>query len=102
MEHLADCSNCRRQVVSLTQASGNLSASAVADKQSGPGFWQRMTAIFSPQVIRYAAPALVLTAVIAIGLLAWRQQRNQEFVAQQKHPKRGNVLGSATDYYGTG
>jgi len=87
VEHLADCSNCRRLVVSLTQASGHLSASPVADKQSGPGFWQRMTAVFSPQVLRYAAPALVLTAVIAIGLLAWRQQRNQDFVAQQKQPE---------------
>jgi hypothetical protein len=82
VEHLADCSNCRRLVVNLTQASGNLSASHVADKQSGPGFWQRLTAILSPQVLRYAAPTLVLTAVIAIGLLAWRQQRNQDFVAQ--------------------
>lgn len=83
VEHLADCSNCRRLVLSLTQASGNLSASPAADSQSGRSFWQRMTAILSPQVIRYAAPALVLTAVIAIGLLAWRQQRNQDFVAQQ-------------------
>ena len=82
VEHLADCSNCRRLVVSLTQASGNLSASPIADKQSGPGFWQRMTAVLSPQVLRYAAPALVLTAVISIGLLAWRQQRNPDFVAQ--------------------
>ena len=84
VEHLADCSNCRRLVVSLTQASGHLSANPLADKQSGPGFWQRMTAVFSPQVLRYAGPALVLTAVIAIGLLAWRQQRNQEFIAQQQ------------------
>ncbi len=82
VEHLADCSNCRRLVVSLTQASGNLSTSPVADKQTGPGFWQRMSAFLSPQVLRYAAPALVLTAVISIGLLAWRQQRNQDFVVQ--------------------
>lgn len=84
VEHLVDCSNCRQLVVSLTQASGNLSATPVADKQSGLGFWQKLTAMFSPQVLRYAAPALVLTAVIAIGLLAWRQQRNQEFIAQQQ------------------
>jgi len=82
VEHLADCSNCRRLVVSLTQASGTLSTSPVANKQSGPGFWQRLTAVLSPQVLRYAAPALVMTAVISIGLLAWRQQRNQDFVAQ--------------------
>jgi len=82
VEHLADCSNCRRLIVSLTQASGNLSTSPVADKQTGPGFWQRMSAFLSPQVLRYAAPALVLTAVISIGLLAWRQQRSQDFVAR--------------------
>jgi hypothetical protein len=86
--HLADCSNCRRLVVNLTQASGSLSPSPVSDKQSGSGFWQRMAAVFSPSVLRYAVPALALTAVIAIGLLALRQQRNQEFIAQQQPETR--------------
>ena len=83
MEHLAECSNCRRIVVSLTQAAGFI-PSPVAEKQSGPGFWQRMAGVFSPSVLRYAVPALALTAVIAISLLAFRQQRSQEFVAQQQ------------------
>ncbi len=84
MEHLADCSNCRKIVVSLKQATGDFCPTPIADKQSGPGFWQRFTAVFSPQVLRYAVPALALTVVIGVGLFAMRQRSSQDFVALQR------------------
>jgi hypothetical protein len=84
MEHLADCANCRKLVVSLKQAAGDLSPPPIADKQARPGFWQRFTAVFSPQVLRYAVPALALTVVIGIGLFVMRERSSQDFVATQR------------------
>ena len=43
-----------------------------------------MAALFSPPVLRYAVPALALTAVIAISFLALRQQRRPDLVAQKE------------------
>lgn len=84
MEHLADCDACRRIVVSLTQAAGVANRYDVPEQQSGFSFWQKLAKLFSPPVLLYAVPALVLTAVIGIGLLALRQQRGNQFVAQNQ------------------
>ena len=67
-EHLADCDMCRGIVVRLTAASGKVTRSPTSEQESGLGFWQKLAVLFSPAVLRYAAPALVLTAVIGIGL----------------------------------
>ena len=82
--HLADCDRCRRLVISLAQAGGATTQYEALNQKSGSGFWQRLAALFSPPVLRYAVPALVLTAVIAISMLALRQQRRSEFVAQNQ------------------
>jgi hypothetical protein len=81
-EHLADCSQCRRIVIGLTQAAGPANRYEAPDQQGGLGFWQRLAAVLSPAVLRYAVPALVLAGVIGIGLLALRQQRQSDFVAE--------------------
>ncbi|MEK6278754.1 MAG: hypothetical protein AABN95_00210 [Acidobacteriota bacterium] len=81
-EHLADCASCRGTVVSLAQASGIASPSLTAKNESHPGFWQKLAALFSPQVWRYAVPALTLTAVIAVSFLALRQRSGREFVVE--------------------
>lgn len=83
-EHLADCGDCRRIVVGLTQASGAANRTEFLDQQSGSGFWNKLAALFTPPVLRYAVPALVVTAVIAVSLLALRQQRMGESVAQNE------------------
>jgi hypothetical protein len=83
-EHLADCGECRRIVVGLTQSTGAANPTEVLDQQSGSGFWNQLAVLFTPPVLRYAVPALVLTAVIAIGLVALRQQRRPELVAQNQ------------------
>lgn len=84
IEHLADCSECRRIVIGLTQASGRATRYESPDRESGLGFWQRFAAAFSPAVLRYAVPALMLASVIGVGLLALRQQRQPEFIAQNR------------------
>ena len=73
--HLADCNVCRRMVIDLSQAAGAANRLEVPTPQRGAGFWQKLAAIFSPVVLRFAVPALVLTAVIGIGLLALRQEQ---------------------------
>ncbi len=83
-EHLADCEACRRMVIGLTQAAGAATRYGAPAEQGRLGFWQKLTALFSPGVLRYAVPALVLTAVIGISLLALRQQRRSELIAQNE------------------
>lgn len=82
--HLADCENCRGFVINLTQASGAAARSETLEMQTGAGFWHKMASLFSPPVLRYAVPALALTAVIAISFVALRQQRRPELVAQNE------------------
>lgn len=92
--HLADCDSCRRIVVSLSQSAGVARDVTAADPRVGSNFWQKLAAFFSPAVLRYAIPALVLTVVIGAGLLALRQKTQDEFVAQNRAvdaPPAGNV-----------
>jgi hypothetical protein len=81
-EHLADCHACRGLVVSLTQAAGAATHYEVSEQASGSGFWRKLGAIFSPSVLRYAVPAVLLTAVIGIALLALRQPQRSGVVAK--------------------
>jgi hypothetical protein len=79
-EHLADCDACRGIVVGLTQAAGAVTRIEVPEP-GGLGFWNKLTTFFSPAVMRYAVPVLVLTAVIGISLLALWQPRRHELIA---------------------
>src|ERR671934_59194 len=71
--HLADCDECRASVVSLARAAGVESelerraavpvsaASATSAQRRG---W--LASLFTPRVLRYAAPALALSLVAAV------------------------------------
>lgn len=82
--HLADCENCRSVVVSLTQASGAAARSETLEPQTGAGFWRKIASLFSPPVLRYAVPAIALSAVIAVSFFALRQQSRPDFVAKNE------------------
>ena len=82
--HLADCDNCRSVVVSLTQASGAAARSETLKPQTGAGLWSKMASLFSPPVLRYAVPAIALSAVIAVSFFALRQQSRPDFVAKNE------------------
>ena len=84
IEHLADCERCRRIVLGLTQTAGATRPYEVLPQQSRSDFWHKVAAFFSAPVLRYGVPALALTAVIAISMIALRQQRRSEFVAQNQ------------------
>jgi hypothetical protein len=82
--HLADCQQCRRIVIGLTQAAGVATRYESPEQQRGASFWQTLAALFSPAVLRYAVTALAVAGVIGIGLLALRQQRSRDFIAQNE------------------
>ena len=88
-EHLADCEACRGIVVSLVQSAGAASRFEVPEQKGGAGFWQKLRELFSPTVLGYAVPALVLAAVIGVGFLAVRQQQRVQFVAQNERQAEG-------------
>lgn len=83
-EHLVDCAVCRGIVVGLTQASGAATHYEASELKSGLGFFEKLGALFSPAVLRFAIPALVLTAAIGISFLALRQPRRPELVARNE------------------
>jgi hypothetical protein len=93
---LADCEACRGIVVSLTQAAGAANRLEVPEQKGGASFWQKLSALFSPPVLRYAVPALVLIAVLGIGLLALRQQPSGALVAQNE-PRTAAIPSTQTD-----
>lgn len=83
-EHLADCQQCRRIVIGLTQAAGAARQYEIPDQPHGLSFWQKLAALFSPAVLRFAVPALALAGVIGIGWLLLRQQPQSDFIAQNR------------------
>ena len=84
-EHLADCDVCRGIVTGLSQAAGVANRFEVPEQKGGASFWLKLGAVFSPAFLRFAVPALVLTAVVGIGLLVLRQQPSADrYVAQNE------------------
>jgi len=84
-EHLADCQTCRRLVAGLAQSAGPTVQRDTSPQSGGAGFWQRFGVLFSMPVLRYAVPAVALTGVLAIALVALREQR-QDLVAHNQTP----------------
>ena len=98
--HLADCDPCRKLVTELTlaataSAEGRERAAAAAVTTAPSKSWrERLAAIFSPPVLRYAVPALALFAVVAIALVAMRANRESSHVAlsEQTAPNTGSAV----------
>ena len=80
--HLAECSRCRELVVQLSASAGVVVATESA-KIAGPSGWKKFLAsLFTPMVLRYAAPALGLIVVAAIGFVMLRSNQPAGNVAQ--------------------
>lgn len=96
--HLADCDECRKQVVTLSlaaDAAGELerraAAAVPASVETGGAASARgwLASLFSPRVLRYVAPALALCIVAAVALLVLRTRRESgSQVAMQKEAGR--------------
>lgn len=96
MTHLVDCIRCRKIVGDLSAAAG-LPVPPVTHAEPKASFWQRLGLLLSPQVLRYAVPALAILAVISVGVLTLRQQSPTEFVAKNQETQAPPVAVTQTN-----
>ena len=82
--HLSDCASCRKTVAALSDASGISVSEQVVEQFGRVSFWRQLTAFFSPQVLRFAIPALAIFAIVGVGLFALRDKEHARFVAQNQ------------------
>ncbi len=82
--HLAECSRCRSVVVQLSSSAGVVAATESAAVTEPSGFKKFLASLLTPMVLRYAAPALGLIVVAAIGFVVLRREQRSEYVAQDQ------------------
>jgi hypothetical protein len=82
--HLADCSRCRKIVAELTSAAGVSLREDFSEPATAVGIWQTIRGLFSHPMLRYAVPTLAFFAIVAVGLVAIRQQRPTGLVARNE------------------
>lgn len=76
--HLADCDDCRKIVVQLSLAAGPLPVEPHVNETpiATPGWMQKLSALLSPRIVRYALPALGLV-IIGVAFFGLRQQQRK-------------------------
>jgi hypothetical protein len=94
MKHLTDCDSCRRIVADLVPAAGASRRYPVVEEKTGWSLRQSLAALFAPSVLRFALPALALTAIIGISIVALRRPQQTEFIAQNETPTVPAVSGN--------
>jgi Putative zinc-finger len=80
--HLAECSRCRSLVAQLSSSAGVVAATGSAVVPEPSGFRKFLASLFTPMVLRYAAPALGLIVVAVIGFTVLRRNQAERYVAQ--------------------
>lgn len=98
--HLADCDSCRRSVTELALASaveteerGTVAQTIDVPKRS----WRQWLAtLFSPPVLRYAAPVLALVAFASIIFVVVNRNREIPNFVSQNEPNRQQSANTAT------
>ncbi|HBB89560.1 MAG TPA: hypothetical protein DC047_18295 [Blastocatellia bacterium] len=94
-KHLADCDRCRGIVAGLVPAMRR--QHDAVKPETGWSLREKLAALFAPSVLRFAMPALALTAIIAIAIVALRRPQQSDFVAQnqeQTSPAESTSAGS--------
>lgn len=84
MEHLVECSTCRRLATELSLALGSTTVAAPVETVSpASGLKKFLASLFTPLVLRYAVPALGVILVTVIGFVVLRQREARtELVTQ--------------------
>ena len=80
--HLAECSRCRSLVAQLSSSVGIVAATDSVAVTEPSGLRKFLASLFTPMVLRYAAPALGLILVAAIGFVVLRRNQPDRYVAQ--------------------
>jgi hypothetical protein len=86
-KHLADCDRCRSIVASLVPAMPR--QREAVKRETGWRWREKLAALFAPSVVRFAVPALALTAIIGIAIVVLRRPQQTEFVAQNQQQTPG-------------
>lgn len=86
--HLADCADCRCIVTSIALAAnvaGELEKQRPSDETAPSSSWLAwLSALFSPRVMRYAAPALAVLVLAVVAFVALRQESRESEMAGLK------------------
>ena len=82
MEHLADCTRCRRLVSQLSAAQGPVVVEQVPSVPAPSGFKQFLASLLSPMVLRYAVPALGVLVIMVAGFVVMRRELAGDSVAK--------------------
>ena len=95
--HLAECSRCRELVVQLSASAGVIAAAEPATV-SKPSMWRTLLgSLFTPMVLRYAAPALGLIVVAVIGFVVLRRDEPVPYVTQVTNNEPRPATSQAAD-----
>lgn len=73
MQHLADCSSCRKMVAQLSAAESAVVAQQPATVVEPSGLKSFLASLFSPMVLRYAVPALGVIVIAVVGIVMLRE-----------------------------
>src|SRR5215217_36484 len=103
--HLAECSRCRSLIAQLSSAAGVVATTDSATIPEPSGFRKFLASLFTPMVLRYAAPALGLILVAVIGFVVLRSNQPEGYVARNSAPQQEAVASpsapsSTRDSYG--
>lgn len=83
--HLADCDSCRKRVTQLSLATESSVRPKETKTPAGSILFKYLSKFFAPGALRYAASALVVLLVVAIGFIVQRQkQQNRAFEVQNQ------------------
>src|SRR5918911_2381916 len=86
--HLADCDSCRKIVTDLMVASdvGAKEDGRIEEREVTPSkpWWSAIAALFTPPVIRFAVPALLLLGVIVVAFVATRDRVERRLVSRNE------------------
>ena len=103
--HLAECSRCRSLIAQLSSSAGVVATTDSAAIPEPSGFRKFLASLFTPMVLRYAAPALGLILVAVIGFVVLRSNQPEGYVARNSAPQQEAVASpsapsSTRDSYG--
>ena len=87
IKHLADCDSCRSIVAGLVPAMPR--QREAVKLETGWSWREKLAALFAPSVVRFAVPALALTAIISIAIVVLRRPQQTDFVAQNQQQTPG-------------
>jgi hypothetical protein len=87
VSHLADCDNCRQLVSQLAISAGTTMTEPAGAIAGARISWsQKLSALFAPRTLRYAAFALVLIAATGVVFLVSRRPANNPELLARNEP----------------